>query len=394
VEKIKELDGLRATAVLLVVVWHYVGVGENPILWRALIFGRIGVDLFFVLSGYLITRILLNSRERPGYFAHFYRRRAFRILPIYAVMVLLYLIGRNLRGSTAGYLFGGSVPWWSYIVGLQNWWMAAQQTYGARWLGGTWSLAVEEQFYLIFPLIVWYLRPARLPYILATMMILCPIARIITGVMGDHFGYYVLAPLRADILAVGALIAWAELAKKTAVAAPAIRKVLWVSLALFPVFAFLIGRNTDIHMALWGHTYLVALFGSIVFTVLQLKGSRRLEFLRTRPAHFFAKISYALYLVHGNVLFLTFLAAGSASTVSTWKGASLTAMAFALSVALCAASFRFFEAPLIERGHRPVASGLLPAVNPDHAAAYCSPRHVRNSAVGSVREPAAFRYLD
>jgi peptidoglycan/LPS O-acetylase OafA/YrhL len=360
VGQIKELDGLRATAILLVVAWHYLGVGENPTLWRVFIFGRTGVDLFFVMSGYLITRILLNSRASPGYFATFYRRRAFRILPIYFVMVGIYLVGLQLRGG-AGALFGGTLPWWSYVVGLQNWWMAAQQTYGAYWLAGTWSLAVEEQFYFVFPLIVRFVSPAQLPRILIAMMILCPIGRAAAGALGDQFGYYVLTPLRSDILAVGALIAWAEYANKVSTAAPAVRIVLWVSLALFPLFAITLGRNTDFHMALWGHTYLVALFGSIVFTVLRLKSSARFAFLRTGAAEFFAKISYGLYLVHGNVLALTFMAFGLQHTVSTGRGAILTVVSFIISITVCAGSYRFLEAPMIARGHSRRHVGTVPA---------------------------------
>src|SRR5882757_9635973 len=160
-ERVKELDGLRALAILLVVAWHYIGIvgGPESVLWRVFVFGRTGVDLFFVLSGYLITRILLANTGSPSYFATFYGRRSFRILPIYFVMVAIYLIGRQLGGS-APILFGGPLPWWSYVIGLQNVWMAIQQTYGPAWLAGTWSLAIEEQFYLIFPLVV-YLTPSR-----------------------------------------------------------------------------------------------------------------------------------------------------------------------------------------------------------------------------------------
>jgi peptidoglycan/LPS O-acetylase OafA/YrhL len=323
-ERIKELDGLRATAILLVVAWHYLGVPEwGRLLFRIFVFGRIGVDLFFVLSGYLITRILLNTVDSPGYFSTFYRRRAFRILPIYSVMVLIYLIGLNLGSAPS--LFDGSVPWWSYLVGLQNLWMAAQQTYGAFWLAGTWSLAVEEQFYLIFPVVV-LLSGKRLPQVLVALMVLCPIGRIIAYACGDRFGYYVLMPLRADILAVGALIAWAEFTNRSADAAPKVRKVLRVSLVLFPLFAFVLGAKVNSHMAVWGHTYLGALFGSILFTVVQNRGSRAIAFLRTRPAMFFAKISYALYLIHGGVLALTFMAFQLPHTISTPQGAALTAL--------------------------------------------------------------------
>jgi peptidoglycan/LPS O-acetylase OafA/YrhL len=91
IERVGELDGLRALAILLVVAWHYLGAGGGPAStrWWVFIVGRIGVDLFFVLSGYLITGILLANAHSPNYFSAFYGRRSFRILPIYGVMVAI-----------------------------------------------------------------------------------------------------------------------------------------------------------------------------------------------------------------------------------------------------------------------------------------------------------------
>src|SRR5437879_6072885 len=106
--RVKELDGLRALAILMVVAWHYLGMGDgsDSVPYRLFIFGRTGVDLFFVLSGYLITTMLLANKGSPRYFPTFYGRRSFRILPIYFVMVTVYLVGRHVSGSTANYLFG------------------------------------------------------------------------------------------------------------------------------------------------------------------------------------------------------------------------------------------------------------------------------------------------
>jgi peptidoglycan/LPS O-acetylase OafA/YrhL len=209
-ERVGELDGLRALAILLVVAWHYLGIGDpGSIPARIFMVGRSGVDLFFVLSGYLITGILLANVNSPRYFSTFYSRRCFRILPIYGLMLVIYLIGRQLGGS-APILFSGPLPWWSYAIGLQNIWMAIEQDYGAAWLAGTWSLAIEEQFYLIFPLVVYFAPPRMLPRLLIALLVLCPIGRMIAAGLGDRFGYYVLMPLRADILAIGALIAWLE----------------------------------------------------------------------------------------------------------------------------------------------------------------------------------------
>ncbi len=202
---------MRALAILSVVAWHYLGIGDGPAStpWRIFMAGRSGVDLFFVLSGYLITGILLANADAPNYFSSFYGRRSFRILPIYGIMLAIYLIGRKLGGS-APILFGGPLPWWSYAIGLQNIWMTIHQNYGAAWLAGTWSLAIEEQFYLIFPLVIYLLPSRMLPRLLIALLVLAPLGRMIAGGFGDRFGYYVLMPLRADILAIGALIAWLE----------------------------------------------------------------------------------------------------------------------------------------------------------------------------------------
>jgi peptidoglycan/LPS O-acetylase OafA/YrhL len=371
-ERVSELDGLRALAILLVVAWHYLGVGDGAasIPWRIFMVGRTGVDLFFVLSGYLITGILLANAESSSYFSTFYRRRSFRILPIYGVMLAIYLIGRHLGGS-APILFAGPLPWWSYAIGLQNIWMTIEQTYGAFWLAGTWSLAIEEQFYLIFPLVVYFAPSRTLPRLLIVLLVLCPVGRIISYGLGDRLGYYVLMPLRADILAIGALIAWLEFSRSISVSVRRVFQVaFWSTTCFFPIFAWFVEKS-DFNMAMWGHTYLVALFGSMVFMVLDHRGAPWLAFLRSRPAAFFARISYALYLAHTYVLVLVCLAAGYGPTILTWQGAALTVCALAISVAICSASYVLIEAPLIRMAHRKYSFGepkkvskdLLTAVN-------------------------------
>ena len=246
--RVKELDGLRAIAILSVVMWHYLGAGDGPSStpWRIFIFGRTGVDLFFVLSGYLITSILLANRGSSNYFQAFYGRRSFRILPIYFGMVAIYLVGRQL--SVARALFDGTLPWWSYLIGLQNFWMATEQTYGAYWLGGTWSLAIEEQFYLIFPLVIYFAPLRILPRLLVALLVLCPLGRMIAYGLGDRYGYYVLMPLRADILAMGALIAWLEFSGSISESVRRVFKLaFWSTACFFPIFAWGI-ENSNLAM--------------------------------------------------------------------------------------------------------------------------------------------------
>ena len=388
--RIREIDGLRAIAILSVVAWHYIGAsadaGSASLLWRVTIFGRSGVDLFFVLSGYLITSILLRNRDASNFFSTFYARRAFRILPIYYVIVGMYVLGKSF--NLAGILFEGTIPTWTYVVGLQNFWMTFEKTYGAFWLGGTWSLAIEEQFYLLFPMLVFWLSLRRLRLVLLALMIACPLLRIWAYCYGEPFagyGYYFLTAFRADNLAVGALIAWYEVTGTSRHVTEIARKTLIVSACLFPVYAALIGRHTDMHMALWGHTYLALLYGSLLFMTLQNTGASRLAFLRSKPAAFFARISYALYLVHTSILLSLSILLGVPRDVSTWPGRWLAFAAFFLSVALCWLSFKLLEQRLIGFAHRrfiyrkgdrpgPTQSADISAFNPATPADIASPR--------------------
>jgi peptidoglycan/LPS O-acetylase OafA/YrhL len=357
-EKIPEIDGLRALAILLVVLWHYVGasseIGPASLLWKLTIFGRSGVDLFFVLSGFLITTILLRNRSAPNYFIVFYARRAFRILPIYYVMVVLCALA--VLAGFAPSLFDGPVPLWMYALGLQNIGMTIHNTYGASWLAGTWSLAIEEQFYLLFPAIVLLTSPRQLRTLLIVILAVCPLLRIFAWWYGaplSGYGYYVLTPFRADNLAIGALIAlYHHAGVDDARIRAAVRRVLVGTAYAFPLYAFAIIRGTDAHMALWGHTYLAFFYGALLFTVLHRRGAPELAVLRSRPALFFARISYAWYLTHVSIALLISVTFHVSRDLSTWQGLAVAACSLALSTAICWLSARYLEMPLIRFAHR------------------------------------------
>ena len=161
--RIPELDGLRGLAIGSVLIWHYFMVptvtAPGTPLSYALVFGRLtwsGVDLFFVLSGFLIGGILLDARKASNYFQVFYTRRFFRIVPIYAAVLLivptfLLLAQRTHHGT---WLTPAHPPWYFFWTFTQNFWMVRAMDFGGNALGVTWSLAIEEQFYLLWPLIV------------------------------------------------------------------------------------------------------------------------------------------------------------------------------------------------------------------------------------------------
>jgi peptidoglycan/LPS O-acetylase OafA/YrhL len=159
-----ELDGLRGLAILLVLFFHFAAdLPRNVIFLGPVYFGWSGVGLFFVLSGFLITRILLRTRRAEGYFRSFYVRRALRIFPLYsgvlAFCTLLFVLFPVLRPMFPG--DRDRIFHWLY---LGNWTplLAGEDQ---RRMGTFWSLAIEEQFYWIWPFIVWKVRPSRLPFV-------------------------------------------------------------------------------------------------------------------------------------------------------------------------------------------------------------------------------------
>jgi peptidoglycan/LPS O-acetylase OafA/YrhL len=208
--RILELDGLRGVAILLVLYFHYFQSATLPTYLSTL--GRLtwsGVDLFFVLSGFLVGGILIDARTSPNYFKTFYIRRVYRILPIYAVVVFLFWAVRPLASGgnnpSLSWLFDHSLPWYSYATLNQNFLMAVRRTIGPAWLGATWSLAIEEQFYLTLPSLIWFASKRRLPYVLGAIILAAPLLRALLRLNFAHgeFGTYVLMPCRADALMLG-----------------------------------------------------------------------------------------------------------------------------------------------------------------------------------------------
>lgn len=179
--RVSEFDGARGLAVLAVVIAHYFGEVEHGFTTLRIL-GPIGVNLFFVLSGFLIGSIILERVDSQNFFRVFYARRALRILPVYFLVVattltLIWLLNVPWAAST--------LPAWSYFTFTQNFFMAVRGDVGTRWLTPTWTLAVEEQFYLLIPLLI-FLLPAKaiLPSIRIGIA-LCFLIRVILCVRGD-----------------------------------------------------------------------------------------------------------------------------------------------------------------------------------------------------------------
>src|ERR1700733_5103315 len=218
--RIPELDGLRGIAILFVLAFHFLQFFQSHgsympghLVVHLIGMGWTGVDLFFVLSGFLIGGILLDARASPTYFRTFYARRFFRIIPLYYAWIGLYVV--LLLGVLRGWLTSYSaIPerWVSALIHfffLQNILRVPHTPLGEAWLGHLWSLAIEEQFYLLIPLVVWFLTRPRLVVFLCAAIVGAPILRleVVLHVPSHPAAPYLLTPCRADSVALGVLLA-------------------------------------------------------------------------------------------------------------------------------------------------------------------------------------------
>jgi peptidoglycan/LPS O-acetylase OafA/YrhL len=164
-----------------------------------------GVDLFFVLSGFLITGILLRTREQPHGLRTFYIRRTLRIFPpYYLVLASLFCLLLVIEGIDA-VLMSERLSYWAY---LQNFFVAMKSWDDFRFLAHLWSLAVEEQFYLFWPLVILLLPLRHLGWITACLVVMPLLLRAAMLMAGSYYiAVYVLIFARMDALAVGALMA-------------------------------------------------------------------------------------------------------------------------------------------------------------------------------------------
>ncbi len=207
------LDGLRGLAILLVLIRHFgFAVGKDQAWWMqgtAVITnsGYIGVDLFFVLSGFLITGILYRTLDEDHYFRNFYMRRFLRIFPLYyGYLIVLFLLSHPLRIA-----WNGMLP--VFLSYVQNIILVKPYTVLWYYTGQLWSLAVEEQFYIVWPLLIFFIRDRRrlmaTALVLSFLSLICRIAMSRHGISGDLI--YTLTPCRMDSLLIGS---WVGLAAR------------------------------------------------------------------------------------------------------------------------------------------------------------------------------------
>ncbi len=301
--RIPELDGLRGIAILLVLVFHFTP-HTGPLRYAVHIFqlGWTGVDLFFVLSGYLITGILLDTVGHRAYYRNFIVRRCLRIFPAYYLSLVVCCVLTYYPYAPRWGEFLRAGGWW-YVTYLGN----VKVFLDAAWPGlailtPLWSLQVEEQFYLTFPFVVWLLNRKALAALLAGSVVaaLCLRVALSLQMPQNMFGVYTLMPCRMDSLAMGGLIALVQREKPEWLKRP---WVVWMTLLAAAAFAgiILFYSNSDpwpFGMRTFGYTALDLMFAGILILLLHRRQPVLLRICRMRWLVWVGTISYGLYLLH------------------------------------------------------------------------------------------------
>lgn len=328
------LDGLRGLAIALVVLYHLNLVG----------FGWVGVQLFFVLSGFLITRLLLALRSEPSlgrYLKTFYGRRALRIFPVYYLYLLLLLLFWWLL---PGPQQGPVSQQWGYAASYTSNWLgmtgAHQKTY---FLDHFWSLAIEEQFYLFWPLLLFFVPPRRLPGLLLALTLAGPLLRWGVSVFWPAFSNTTALPhaialctlSQLDAFAIGGLLCFAGPAlqrlRHPGIYLASALTMAWLAGAWVNGAGLLPMQHYGAYLTLgypntlpassqwlWGYSVINALSALLIGLVVHAGFSRKL-FEQAWLVQL-GRISYGVYILHFP---LAHLSSPAIHRIQDWTGANL-----------------------------------------------------------------------
>jgi peptidoglycan/LPS O-acetylase OafA/YrhL len=301
------LDGIRGIAIILVLLHHFTIFDPTTAFgaWMGFValLGWSGVDLFFVLSGFLITGILIDARGSDRYFTSFYARRTLRIFPLYYLVVFVSSVVLPFFPRWHALLVGpDNIPQWPYWTYLVNFAIADRDAFQHGVLDVAWSLAIEEQFYLVWAVVVWLLSPRWLGALCAAIVVAAPIAR--TLALQDSaltVDVYVLPHFRADTLALGGLLAWSA---RRGVLLPFARAAAWLPVAAVGgAIGLALADGSPWWSGLWTQRLGYSLFalaggGLIVAAITRPPESRLPSLLSVGWLRAFGKYSYCMYLIH------------------------------------------------------------------------------------------------
>ena len=294
---IPTLDGIRGLAILAVVLYHnFSGLSDQFYI------GWMGVDLFFVLSGYLITNALMNTLYSRDYLRNFYAKRVLRIFPIYYLVLFVFLVlfpFIHFLKAEFSYYIDHQLWFWLY---MQNWLIIFNFPQGSGYFNHFWSLAVEEQFYLIWPFIILWLKKEKnlLIFMGLVLVALMAFRSTLWLLQLDHFNYTIFYRFtRIDGICVGCIIALLKrthpdfLNKNTA--------VVVTGLAILNFLFYFLNRSNQFeypYFAFVGYTTFATMFGLLVDQATITKNKWFTKVFAIPPLRYIGKISYGFYIFH------------------------------------------------------------------------------------------------
>jgi peptidoglycan/LPS O-acetylase OafA/YrhL len=306
------LDGFRGLAIIPVLIYHFSNLyladhgSVDYTLARIFKAGWVGVDLFFVLSGFLITGILYDTRDSKNHFVAFYGRRVLRIFPLYylALIVLFLLLPAVSSSLAAAYADTIRHQGWFWLY-VSNWYFAKEGGMGNTPGGYFWSLAVEEQFYMVWPFLLYQFKRQHLVYVTLVVFFLSPAIRFTLLWKGyAASATYCMTVAHMEGLAFGALIAvvlrsdWFEYTRRLQIT---LRTIALVIVALLVVFATRFGSFIfwEDWVAKLPITGLAVLFGCLLVLLVHAEPSSPMfRFFNNRVLRSFGNLSYGLYIIH------------------------------------------------------------------------------------------------
>jgi peptidoglycan/LPS O-acetylase OafA/YrhL len=345
------LDGLRGFAALFVVLLHLTMQIKHPhtivamVLKYTFIYGWTGVNLFFVLSGFLITGILDDAKGSTNYFRVFYARRMLRILPLYYGALAILFIMPHVVGTPGAQKFivhfSRQIWYWVY---LQNYRGLPLLFIGVA--GHFWSLAIEEQFYLVWPLIIFLLSRKRALYLCAAILPLEILYRIVMGAVYPRLAGHTITLAALDGLAVGSALA---LLYRTHNGTRWIRKHLLAigASSLAAIVAVEVLRSRPVARAVM-ETLLAIFYGCLLVYAIEARRGPAARFFRAKIMKFYGRYSYGLYVLHVPLIPIAYLVGVTPRTLafggSEVVGALLyVALMMSVSTAAAWISYNVYE---------------------------------------------------
>ncbi len=357
-------------AILLVLFYHYVWGALRPEAGRIYTFVHAvfpltwsGVDLFFVLSGFLIGGILMDQRHTEKYFKTFYIRRICRILPLYFLCLALYVIFRSVLAVYSSHvwftnLFDGNIPLWANATFTQNIVAAISLRHNSGWLGVTWTLVVEEQFYLLLPITIWIVRPSWLmPMLLTVIGLNITLHLYLWMFYPEMYACFGLIPLRANGLLFGVICACLLRRKKFRNWFAEYRGCLYLLLGVFILGIGYIGPKFNLtyyefdrilYYYLWLDLFYVCL---VLLAITERKGIIS-NIMRFPPLRNVGIMAYGIYLFHAAINGLLHgLILGRGYYLGRLSDWVMTFVALFATLLFAFISWHFFEKPIIRWGH-------------------------------------------